>query len=77
MVGWIRFNGPRLLKVLEGLGVSYKVVGRGEDSAGKFFNQTGVTVQTGGLAQALGKNKAPDLAIVAVGVNSWQVLHAF
>ena len=56
------------LKVLNALDVSFEVIGRGVDSASNFISSTGQKVQTGGVAQALKWQKAPDTAIVAVGV---------
>lgn len=55
-------------KVLGGLGVSFEVIGRGLDSAALFRKSTGLDVQTGGLSKALASNRAPDQAIVAVGI---------
>ena len=54
--------------VLQDLGALFTVIGRGEESARNFQSETGLTVQTGGLAQALSADKAPDTAIVVVGV---------
>ena len=56
------------VKVLNALDVPFEVIGRGVGSASNFFNSTGQKVQTGGVAQALKCQKAPDTAIVAVGV---------
>ncbi len=68
---WLIGSGPMAqdyTKVLQALGTPFTVIGRGEESARNFQSETGLTVQTGGLAQALSADKAPDTAIVAVGV---------
>ena len=68
---WLIGSGPMAqdyTTVLQALGAPFTVIGRGEESARNFQSETGVTVQTGGLAQALSADKAPDTAIVAVGV---------
>ena len=55
-------------RVLQGLHLPFEVIGRGADSAGKFEKATGKQVRTGGLADALRADKAPEKAIVAVGI---------
>ena len=68
---WLIGCGPMAqayAKVLQSMGVNFEVIGRGEDSALHFTETTGIPVQTGGLAQALSADKAPNTAIVAVGV---------
>jgi predicted dehydrogenase len=68
---WLIGSGPMAqayARVLQALGAPFTVIGRGEESAHNFQSETGVTVQAGGLAQALSADKAPDTAIVAVGV---------
>ena len=68
---WLIGSGPMAqdyARVLKVLGAPFKVISRREESARNFQLVTGVTVQTGGLAQALSADKAPDTAIVAVGV---------
>jgi predicted dehydrogenase len=55
-------------RVLQGLHLPFEVIGRGADSADKFEEATGKQVRTGGLADALNAVKAPEKAIVAVGV---------
>lgn len=56
-------------KVLLGQSVSFEVIGRGEASAKRFSEQTGINVLVGGLDYHLGLNKEkPATAIVAVGV---------
>lgn len=55
-------------KVLQGLDLSFKVIGRGSDSAVKFEEATGKSVRIGGLADAIRAGRAPEKAIVAVGV---------
>lgn len=55
-------------RVLQGLNLSYEVIGRGTDSAVKFEANTSKSVRTGGLADALRADKAPEKAIVAVGI---------
>ena len=55
-------------RVLQGLHLPFEVIGRGADSADKFEKDTGKQVRIGGLADALRADKAPEKAIVAVGV---------
>jgi len=55
-------------RVLQGLHLPFEVIGRGADSAAVFEKVTGKQVRTGGLADALNAGKAPEKAIVAVGV---------
>jgi len=55
-------------RVLQGLHLPFEVIGRGADSADKFEKATGKQVRIGGLADALRADKAPEKAIVAVGV---------
>lgn len=57
-------------RVLEALCVSYEVIGRGVHSAREFKKSTGQGVRTGGLADALQGHKAPEKAIVAVGIEN-------
>ena len=70
---WLVGAGPMAVdysKVLDALDVSYEVIGRGEDSADRFFQATGHKVKPGGLNKWLDSDdiKKPDAAIVAVGV---------
>lgn len=55
-------------RVLMGIGESFEVVGRRLDSATVFKKSTGIDVRTGGLSDALAFNRAPNQAIVAVGI---------
>jgi len=55
-------------RVLQGIDLPFEVIGRGADSAVEFEKVTGKQVRTGGLADALNAGKAPEKAIVAVGV---------
>jgi predicted dehydrogenase len=55
-------------RVLQGLHLCFEVIGRGADSADKFEKATGKSVRIGGLADALLAGRAPEKAIVAVGV---------
>ena len=57
------------VKVLRALDVPFEVIGRGNESASKFFNSTGIKVQTGGVSLVLERHEAPDTAIVSVGVD--------
>lgn len=60
-------------KVLKAQGQDFVVIGRGEESARTFFNDTGVKVQTGGLVSFLENNSTIfDAAIVSVGVEQLQ-----
>ena len=68
---WLIGCGPmaqEYAKVLKYLKEDFFVIGRGEDSALQFTETTGIPVHTGGLTQALSADKAPNTAIVAVGV---------
>lgn len=68
---WLIGSGPMAqdyAKVLKFLNEDFLVIGRGEDSAQRFEEATGIPVQTGGLAKSLSANEVPDVAIVAVGV---------
>lgn len=55
-------------KVLQELDLSFEVIGRGSDSAVKFEEATGKSVRIGGLADAIRAGRAPEKAIVAVGI---------
>ena len=55
-------------KVLSEIGKPFDVIGRGENSAKIFEQMTGNSVRKGGLQLALNNEKAPDQAIIAVGV---------
>jgi predicted dehydrogenase len=55
-------------RVLKALEVSFKVIGRGENSAKDFESALGITVQTGGIETVLQNEVPPETAIVAVGV---------
>ena len=56
------------VQVLKALDVEFEVIGRGTNSASKFFYKIGQKVQPGGVHQVLKGCQAPDRAIVAVGV---------
>ena len=57
-------------KVLNGLHRNFIVIGRGEDSARKFEEKTGVEVRRGGLEKFLASiERLPEHAIIAVGVD--------
>jgi len=55
--------------VLKALKKPFEVIGRGESSAFSFKKATGHTVRIGGLKKNLKQNTAPQIAIVAVGVD--------
>jgi len=55
-------------RVLKALGQTFSVIGRGDSSAHFFEKQTGHAVKRYGLTNALVNLKAPDMAIVAVGI---------
>ena len=68
---WVIGAGPMAqdyAKVLLALEQSFVVIGRNESSALVFEENTGCPVTRGGLASALHNDEAPELAIVAVGV---------
>lgn len=56
--------------VLVAQGVDFNVIGRGVGSAKSFEALTGKSVRSGGVENALLAHKAPDSAIIAVGVES-------
>jgi len=61
--------GIEYCKVLQYLGCSFEVIGRGTESAKKFESVTGIIPKTGGMAEYLRNyNLIPDYAIVAVSV---------
>ena len=55
-------------KVLRSMEQAFVAIGRGEPSALLFERNTGYPVIRGGLESALGAGKAPEVAVVAVGV---------
>lgn len=68
---WLIGAGPMAqdyAKVLEALQEPFAVIGRNESSALVFEEKTGHPVISGGLECALQHSKAPQVAIVAVGV---------
>lgn len=69
---WLVGTGPMAeayALVLNELGISYRVIGRGLRSAETFYQATGVAVKTGGLKSALASLPTPHQAIVAVGID--------
>lgn len=56
-------------KILQQMNIPFSVIGRGEKSAEKFSNETGVQVHVGGLEKHLDRTKNFKHAIVAVGVD--------
>lgn len=69
---WVIGAGPMTIdyvKVLDALGISYQVIGRGIDSAKDCEKKTGAKVVTGGLERHVCNCKdLPSSVIVAVGV---------
>ncbi len=69
---WLVGTGPmgiEYCKVLQSLGCSFEVIGRGTESAKKFESVTGIIPKTGGLAEYLRNyNSIPEYAFVAVSV---------
>ena len=66
---WLIGAGPHAreyAKVLALLNVDFEVIGRGTASAKVFEQETGRSVRTGGLSQALKELQLPTQAIVAV-----------
>jgi len=56
-------------KVLLDMQIPFIVIGRGEESAKRFYNSTGITPKIGGLKNWLDQNpKIPKTAIIAVNV---------
>lgn len=56
-------------KVLTALALDFTVIGRGEQSASSFTNETGVAVKLGGLKKALEAYSAPQFAILAIPIS--------
>ncbi len=68
---WLTGSGPMAqdyAKVLQALQADFAVIGRSNNSAKNFEKTNGISVKTGGLAEALSSNSAPAIAIVAVSV---------
>lgn len=68
---WLVGAGPMgvdYAKVLIDRGTPFTTIGRGAESAAQFFEKTGQSVVTGGVAAALFSLPVPEIAIVAVGV---------
>jgi predicted dehydrogenase len=69
---WLVGAGPMAIeyaRVLDGQGVRFEVIGRGEDSARAFRDKTGHAVTVGGLKAFIASGpKPPTAAIVATGV---------
>lgn len=68
---WLIGAGPMAeayAAVLQAQGVPFRVIGRRRPSAETFCKSTGLFVNEGGLEAALATLPAPELAIVAVGV---------
>ena len=55
-------------RVMAALGVDFTVIGLGEESAQEFTKATGLAVDRGGLARALGNGSFPQVAILALPV---------
>lgn len=69
---WLVGSGPMAeayTVVLEALGVSFSVIGRGKASAAALEAATGHPVRTGGVRAAIAEGHVPPTAIVAVGVD--------
>lgn len=58
------------LKVLDAINLSYDVLGRGSESAGKFESSTGKKVFLNGLEDYCSKNEVSEFAIVCTGVEN-------
>lgn len=71
-VVWLIGAGPMAVayaKVLQALSVDFEVIGRGEKSAAVFEEETGRSVQRGGLKTWIeSRDERPTAAIVATGV---------
>ena len=68
---WLVGTGSMALdyaNVLKALNVHFEVIGRGENSATAFTSAIKMNVSTGGIGIALNTRPAPEIAIVAVGV---------
>lgn len=57
-------------RVLFALDQPFEVIGRGEQSAQAFQSATGYLVRAGGISQALSLSQAPEMAIIAVGIEN-------
>lgn len=58
------YMGMEYAKIMKAMGIIFTAVGRGQESAIKFEEKTGVTVISGGIEKWLKTNKSPSLAIV-------------
>lgn len=68
---WLIGAGPMAQsysKVLQSMGIDFEVIGRNSASAEQFELMTGIRVRRGGLSKVLTYSRAPENAIVAVGV---------
>ncbi len=62
--------GVAYAQVLKAMGVPFRAIGRGEESAGVFAQATGGEAATGGLQRSLDEaDEIPDAAIVAIDVD--------
>ena len=62
------YMGKEYVKVLQGLGLDFKVIGRSQASAESFKEDTGVEVFTGGMKTFLTNNDPVSHAIIATNI---------
>jgi len=55
-------------KVLNALGVNFTVIGRGNESADIFREETGINVETGGVDKYLHSKNIPNYAIISTSI---------
>jgi predicted dehydrogenase len=71
MTTWLLGAGPMALdyaKVLVAQSENFEVIGRGRESANRFYDSTGIKPFVGGLQSAFNSLSCPERAIVAVPV---------
>jgi predicted dehydrogenase len=70
---WVVGAGPMAIdhvRVLQHLKITPTVIGRGEASAKKFEDQTGISVERGGLRKFLNKRKPSKKTFIVIAVGS-------
>jgi predicted dehydrogenase len=68
----VGYMGKEYAKVLKGLGQDFVAIGRGEENAQKFSEETGVKVLTGGIDRVISetsRDELPQFVIIATNVD--------